>query len=133
MREDCIVWMAPSPKAQELFQRHAALRWGMLRSAGERLTQVENRLEEIAFERLPGRLAWLLLELACDGRLINGTYHQSLAHMLGTYRETVSVLLRGFKVAGQVKLGYRKIELCDAGGLEAAAASLRWYSSSRMH
>ena len=101
---DCIVWVAPSPQAQELFLRHAELRWGMLRSAGDRLAQVENLLEEVAFERLPERLAWLLLDLACGGRFITAISHNSLANMLGTYRETVSVILRGFKAAGLVEL-----------------------------
>lgn len=130
---DCIVWMAPSPQAQELFLRYAALRWGMLRSAGERLAQVENRMEEVAFERLPERLAWLLLDLACGGRFVTATSHNSLADMLGTYRETVSAILRGFKAAGLVKLGYRKIELCDAGGLRAAAGSLPYCQPPRIH
>ncbi len=81
-------------------------------------------MEEVAFERLPERLAWLLLDLACGGRFVTATSHNSLADMLGTYRETVSAILRDFKATGLVKLGYRKIELCDTGGLRAAAGSL---------
>ena len=45
------------------------------------------------------------------------TSHQSLADMLGTYRETISAILRGFKGDGLVELGYRKIELRDTRGL----------------
>lgn len=129
---DCVVWMAPSPQAKQLFLRHAALRWGMLRSASERLTQVERRMEEVAFERLPRRLAWLLLDLACGGRFITATSHTALADMLGTYRETVSAILRGFKTAGFVALGYRTIELCDASGLRAAADSTSYGQTPRL-
>ena len=53
--------------------------------------------------------------------------------MLGTYRETVSAILRRFKAAGLVKLGYRKIELCDVGGLRAAAGSLLYTQPSGIH
>ncbi|HEX9117655.1 MAG TPA: Crp/Fnr family transcriptional regulator [Anaerolineae bacterium] len=121
---DCIVWMVPATQAQELVLRYPVLSWGMLQTVGERLAQVENRMEEVAYKRLPERLAGLLLELANGGRYIRGTSHQALADMLGTYRETISAILRGFKDAGLVELGYRKIELRDLRGLRAEAGSV---------
>ncbi len=120
---DCIVWMVPAPQAQELVLRYPVLSWGMLQTVGERLAQVENRMEEVAYKRLPERLASLLLELSNGGKFIRGTSHQALADMLGTYRETISAILRGFKDAGLVELGYRKIELRDLRGLRAAAGT----------
>jgi CRP-like cAMP-binding protein len=81
-------------------------------------------MEEVAYKRLPERLAGLLLELANGGRQIRGTSHQSLADMLGTYRETISAILRSFKDDGLVELGYRKIELRDVGGLRLAAGAI---------
>jgi len=121
---DCIVWMVPAPQAQELVLRYPVLSWGILQTVGERLAQVENRMEEVAYKRLPERLAGLLLELSNGSRAIRGTSHQALADMLGTYRETISAILRGFKDAGLVELGYRKIELRDVRGLRAAAGSI---------
>ncbi len=121
---DCIVWMVPAPQAQELVLRYPVLSWGILQTVGERLAQVENRMEEVAYKRLPERLAGLLLELSNGNRAIRGTSHQALADMLGTYRETISAILRGFKDAGLVELGYRKIELRDVRGLRAAAGSI---------
>ncbi len=121
---DCIAWMVPAPQAQELVLRYPVLSWGMLQTVGERLAQVENRMEEVAYKRLPERLAGLLLELANGSRYIRGTSHQALADMLGTYRETISAILRGFKDAGLVELGYRKIELRDLHGLKAEAGSV---------
>ncbi len=44
--------------------------------------------------------------------------------MLGTYRETISAILRGFKDNGLVELGYRKIELLDLRGLQLAAGDI---------
>lgn len=121
---DCIVWMVPAPQAEALAFRHPALSWGLLQTVGHRLAQVENRMEEVAYKRLPERLAGLLLELANGGRLIRGTSHQSLADMLGTYRETISAILRNFKDEGLVELGYRKIELRDMQRLRMAAGAI---------
>ena len=121
---DCVVWTAPAPQAHELALRYPVLSWGLLQTVGQRLAQVENRMEDVAYKRLPERLAGLLLELANDGRAIRGTSHQSLADMLGTYRETISAILRGFKDDGLVELGYRRIELRDPTGLRLAAGSI---------
>lgn len=121
---DCIVWMVPEPQAQTLALRYPVLSWGLLQTVGQRLAQVEDRLEEVAYKRLPERLAGLLLELANGGRAIRGTSHQALADMLGTYRETISAILRGFKDDGLIELGYRKIELLDVRGLRLAAGDM---------
>ncbi len=121
---DCVVWMVPEPHAQALAMRYPALSWGLLQTVGLRLAQVEDRMEEVAYKRLPERLAGLLLELANGGKAIRGTSHQALADMLGTYRETISAILRGFKDDGLVELGYRKIELRDVAGLKVAAGDV---------
>jgi CRP/FNR family cyclic AMP-dependent transcriptional regulator len=121
---DCVIWMVPAPQAEALAFRYPILSWGLLQTVGQRLAQVENRMEEVAYRRLPERLAGLLLELANGGSLIRGTSHQSLADMLGTYRETISAILRGFKDDGLVDLGYRKIELRDPRGLKMAAGTI---------
>ena len=121
---DCIVWMVPEPQAQALAVRYPVVNWGLLQTVGQRLAQVEDRMEEVAYKRLPERLAGLLLDLANGGRNIRGTSHQALADMLGTYRETISAILRGFKDNGLVELGYRKIELLDLRGLRLAAGDI---------
>lgn len=120
---DCIVWTVPQSQAQTLAARYPIFNWGLLQTVGQRLAQVENRMEEVAYKRLPERLAGLLLELANGSRAIRGTSHQALADMLGTYRETISAILRSFKDEGLVELGYRKIELRDVRGLRLAAGS----------
>jgi CRP/FNR family transcriptional regulator, cyclic AMP receptor protein len=121
---DCVVWMVPAPQAQALALRYPLLSWGLLQTVGQRLAQVENRMEEVAYKRLPQRLAGLLLELSNGGRAIRGASHQALADMLGTYRETISAILRSFKDDGLVELGYRKIELRDVSGLRLAAGAI---------
>lgn len=121
---DTIIWAVPQPQAQTLALRYPVLSWALLQTVGQRLAQVENRMEEVAYKRLPERLASLLLELANGGKAVRGTSHQALADMLGTYRETISAILRNFKDEGLVELGYRRIDLRDVRGLRLAAGTL---------
>jgi len=116
--DDCTVWAIPASEAQRMTSRHPILGWGLLQTFGVRLAQVESRLEDVAYKKLPERLASLLLELAdYQEKTIVGISHQSLADTLGTYRETVSSILRDFKRQGLVKLGYRRITILDVFGL----------------
>ena len=122
--DDCVVWVLPESHARSMTERYPIIGWGMLQTFGRRLRQVEDRLEEVAYKKLPQRLASLLLEMA-EGRdrMMIRTSQQSLADMLGTYRETVSTILRGFKADGLVELGYRKIHVVDPTALRALASS----------
>ena len=73
--------------------------------------------------------AWqcLLLELGNhQNGLIKGVSHQSLADHLGTYRETVSAILRDFKRQDVVELGYRRITIVDVEELKAIAGVWEW-------
>ena len=82
---------------------------------------IREGLEDVAYKKLPERLAALLLELADKNDTTTGTSHQALADRLDTYRETVSAILRTFKREGWVDLGYRRIRLLDVPALELAA------------
>jgi CRP-like cAMP-binding protein len=94
----------------------------LLQTYGARLFQVENSLENVAYKKLPERLASLLIDLADkETETIKGVSHQALADHLGTYRETVSAILRDFKRQGLVELGYRRITLVDAETLRDIA------------
>jgi CRP-like cAMP-binding protein len=122
--DDVMVWVLPETHARAMTERYPIIGWGMLQTFGRRLRQVEDRLEEVAYKKLPQRLARLLLDLSngsSQGTI--RTSHQSLADSLGTYRETVSTILRGFKKDGLVELGYRKINVLDEAALQALASS----------
>ncbi|MEZ4682702.1 MAG: Crp/Fnr family transcriptional regulator [Caldilineaceae bacterium] len=108
----------PVDEAQDLIVRYPILSWAMLQTYAQRLTQVEDRLEDIVCKNLPERIAALLLELGNyeEGR-IEDCSHQMLADYLGTYRETVSSILREFKHEQLIDLGYRWIRLKDKAGL----------------
>jgi len=121
------VWVVPAGEARNMTIQYPILGWGMLQTYGERLHQVENSLEDVAYKKLPERLAMLLLELGHhQNGLIKGVSHQSLADHLGTYRETVSAILRDFKRQDVVELGYRRITIVDVDELKAIAGVWEW-------
>lgn len=125
--EDALVWVIPSSEARNMTMQYPILGWGMLQTYGMRLMQVENSLEDVAYKKLPERLASLLIDLDQDGSgVIKGVSHQALADRLGTYRETVSAILRDFKRQDLVELGYRRIKIVDAETLRDVAGVWDW-------
>jgi hypothetical protein len=76
-----------------------------------------NPEEETAFRRLDQRLAQLLIQ---RGPIVHGT-HQNLADELGSVREVVSRLLRGFEERGWVELARERVTVVDPKALAAYA------------
>lgn len=87
----------------------------------ERMADLMQLIEEVAFRKLDQRLAALLLG---KGRVVHAT-HQQLADELGSVREMVSRLLKGFSEQGLVALGREQIEILDAAGLRRIAGAER--------
>ena len=84
----------------------------------ERVAELMQLVEEVAFRKLDQRLAALLLG---KGRVVHAT-HQQLADELGSVREMVSRLLKGFAEQGLVRLGREQVEVLDAAGLRDVAS-----------
>lgn len=83
----------------------------------QRIAELMQLVEEVAFHRLDQRLAKLLLG---KDEPIHAT-HQALAEDLGSVREIVSRLLKGFAAQGLVTLGREQITLLDRDGLQQLA------------
>ncbi|HNV92305.1 MAG TPA: Crp/Fnr family transcriptional regulator [Thauera aminoaromatica] len=84
----------------------------------ERIADLMQLIEEVAFRKLDQRLAALLLG---KGRVLHVT-HQQLADELGSVREIVSRLLKSFAEQGLVKLAREQVEIIDPAGLRRMAA-----------
>jgi len=78
-------------------------------------------VEEVAFHRLDQRLAKLLLARCTPEHAALHATHQALAEELGSVREIVSRLLKGFAAQGLVALGREQITLLDRAGLRQLA------------
>ena len=90
----------------------------VFRLFAERMADLMQLVEEVAFRKLDQRLANLLLG---KGRLLQTT-HQQLADELGSVREMVSRLLKGFAEQGLVRLGREQIEILDPSRLRDLAS-----------
>ena len=87
----------------------------------ERIADLMHLIDEVAFKRLDQRLAGILLGKGTCLR----TTHQQLADELGSGREIVSRLLKGFSEQGLVRLGREQIEILDPAGLRVQASADR--------
>ena len=109
----------PAPAFAQLMLEHAPFRDFVFHLFAERIGELMQLVEEVAFARLDQRLAKLLL--ARNDIVINVT-HQQLADELGSVREIVSRLLKGFAAQGLVSLGREHLTITDRPRLQEIAA-----------
>lgn len=107
----------PAPLFEKLIAENAAFRDFVFHLFSDRIADLMQLVEEVAFHRLDQRLAKLLLG---KEEPIHAT-HQALAEELGSVREIVSRLLKGFSAQGLVALGREQITLLDREGLRQLA------------
>jgi CRP/FNR family transcriptional regulator len=110
----------PRPLFDELLAA-ATFRDYIFKLFSERVADLMQLVEEVAFKKLDQRLAALLLG---KGRVVHAT-HQHLADELGSVREIVSRLLKGFAAQRLVALGREQIEILDPAGLRALSGGAR--------
>jgi CRP/FNR family transcriptional regulator len=111
--------MLPAPLFQNLIESNVLFRDFVFHLLADRIAELMQLVEEVAFRRLDQRLAKLLLG---KPEPIHAT-HQSLADELGSVREIVSRLLKGFAAQGFVSLGRERITLVDRHGLALLAGT----------
>lgn len=107
-----------SKPAFDRLMTHAPFRIFVFQLFAERINELMQLVEEVAFRKLDQRLANVLLG---RGKVIQAT-HQQLADELGSVREMVSRLLKGFAEQGLVRLGREQIEILDPAGLRKISA-----------
>lgn len=101
-----------------LMARHAPFRQYVFGLFAERMADLMGLVEAVAFHKLDRRVAAALLG---RGRVVSLT-HQQLADDVGSVREIVTRVLRGFADAGWVVLARGAIEIVDAAALRRLAA-----------
>jgi CRP/FNR family cyclic AMP-dependent transcriptional regulator len=73
---------------------------------------------------VPGRIAKLLLDFAQEGQsetIEKPLTHQTIAHMIGASRETVSRTVRDFQNQGLIKVERRRISVANRPALKQLA------------
>lgn len=107
---------------ETLLAEHGPFRDFVFHLFSSRIAELMTLVEEVAFSRLDQRLAKLLLS---RGELVIHATHQQLAEELGSVREIVSRLLKGFAAQGWLTLGREQIVIVDTTGLESLAQGSR--------
>ncbi|MEM8945954.1 MAG: Crp/Fnr family transcriptional regulator [Planctomycetota bacterium] len=119
--EKSTVILIPNDVIQQLLGQCPSVSLGVTKLFGLRRQRVERRLKYLLFRSNRDRLVHLLIELAeqygkptADGvELRIKLSHQDLASIIGSTRETVTVVLGELQTEGRLKLGRRKITLTD--------------------
>ena len=114
---DLELLVLPPPAFQRLLESHQPFRRFVFSLFSERLAELMQLVEEVAFRKLDQRLAALLLG---KGRVIQTT-HQAIADELGSVREIISRLLKSFAEQRLVALSREQIEVLDPAGLKRIA------------
>lgn len=109
----------PVPLFSSLIIQKPAFRDFVFHLFSERIANLMELVEEVAFARLDQRLAKQLL--CRPDNLLNVT-HQQLANELGSVREIVSRLLKGFASQGLVSLSREQITILDRKKLTQLAS-----------
>jgi len=116
------VVMIPTAEVQRLMSEKASVAIALTKMVGLRRRRIERRLKNLLFLSSRDRLIHLLLDLAeqfgswgDDGiRLRIRLAHQEIANLMGSTRETVTILLGQLKAEGFIDVGRRKIVLINA-------------------
>jgi len=109
--------LLPANSFHTLFGKHEAFRNYVFLLFSDRLTDLMQLVSAVAFQKLDQRLAKLIVNK--PNPIL--TTHQALADELGSAREIVSRLLKGFAEQGWVKLGREQIEITDAASIKKFA------------
>ncbi len=106
---DCRALLIPAATFRSLMAAHEPLRIFIYALLGQRLAEIMELVEEVAFRRMDERLRDYLLEKSSDG-VLRAT-HQTISNDLGTSREVVTRLLRDLEQRGEVHVSRNEISL----------------------
>lgn len=103
--------LVPAHDFRRLLGSHETMRDFVFSLLSERLGEVMELVNEVAFRRMDERLMEYLIEKSGDGVLLST--HQKIASDLGTSREVVSRLLKDLERQGKLSLARNSISLLE--------------------
>lgn len=125
--QDCILLKIIRKDFLDFLNRNPKLYIKFSYILSRRLKEFENKIESLVFKDVSSRLCELLLNLAQENSKGNGngsfkeievllTQHE-IANLIGSTRETVSTLLKGFREHDIVEVNHKKIKILDPDAL----------------
>lgn len=98
--------------------------WSLLTELSRRLRRADGKIGSLVLLDVPGRIARMLLDTADEGgsaMIEKPLTHQTIAHLIGASRETVSRAMREFQDSGWISVERRRIRIADRSALERRA------------
>ena len=117
VEHDLEMVLLPALSFHTLLEKHETFRNYVFHLFSDRLTDLMQLVSAVAFQKLDQRLAALLIAKPSPLYIT----HQALADELGSAREIVSRLLKGFADQGWVKMAREQIEVVDNSALKRFA------------
>lgn len=103
-------------------EQNPQVAWGLMVELSRRLRQADGTIGSLVLLDVPGRVAKVLLDHATPGEpasLVKQLTHQTMAHMIGASRETVSRAMAEFQEKGLISVQRRVVTIVDRGALES--------------
>lgn len=127
--EDSYICAIKQEDFSKLIKEIPEIALGLVEKINQRLKEAEDRIEDLVFREAPGRIASVLLKLAEEFGQENGEgtqitlkiTHQELADMVGTTRETATVILNELKEDKVLKIEDRYLTVIDEKTLKELA------------
>lgn len=95
--------------------------WALLVELSRRLRRADDKIGSLVLLDVPGRIARVILDAAEEGgkdEIEKPLTHQTIAHVIGASRETVSRAMREFVESGWISTERRRIKITDRAALE---------------
>ena len=125
--EDSVLLVLRREEFRRRVEASPAVAWALLGELSRRLRTADKKIGGLVLLDVPGRIARVLLENAPDeeSNLVQRRLtHQTIAHMIGASRETVSRTMRDFQDANWISVEKRVIQITDRPAL-ARRATIR--------
>jgi CRP-like cAMP-binding protein len=102
-------------------EQNPAVAWALLIELSRRLRRADEKIGSLVLLDVPGRIARVILDTAAEAggdSIDRPLTHQTIAHVIGASRETVSRAMREFVEAGWITTERRRIKITDRTALE---------------
>jgi CRP-like cAMP-binding protein len=122
--EDATLLVLRRDDFRKRVEANPAVAWTLLAELSRRLRRADGQIGSLVLLDVPGRIARMLLDTADEGGgplIERALTHQTIAHLIGASRETVSRAMREFQDSGWISTERRRIRILDRPALEKRA------------
>ncbi len=123
IEEDAEVILLSIQQFKELMTINPEFQQYIYKLLAARLLEVMTLVDEIVFHKMDERLIEYLLRHSKNDEDIIQITHEELASQLGSVREVISRLLKGFERDGLIQLSRGKVKIMHRSGLEEKLSS----------